>query len=486
MHQGTQGIYTFPTSSEVGQFVKTRVDPVIEDCNKIKEDLGFNVDSVKIKQIGKSFAHFRGTFGERETIAVPSDYNTHDEIDFSKPNIQNLYRSRMEHSEYAWEVCLSTPTIPLNGIDEMFGISDQHFWHIKCSHCNHWQVLTWWPEEDRQKQSNIRLLNGKWKDHVKLKAGKYSVTGEWGYVCQKCDRKINYDPFLIPMQWISKFPERTERRGYALNALIAWGYKEPKAIVSSFFDYREIDKAYNRILGLAYTTPGKKVARADILRSINNKLKMEDRGINCFMGADQALSLVVIGNYTEKGKARITYFERIKKNLFDQIDSKGKLIRGRLTDLMEQFNVQAAVVDAQLNTESAYQFANNFAGRVWLAFYADRQVDKINWKNENWTVVVNRNRAFETAMQFWMDRRVEIFPEDDYNFELYEMFIEHLSMLTKVIVETEDGRKMTKWLTPKGCDFAHAWNYFCMALEADVNTIRRVAMPGISGFKMKT
>ena len=476
MYQGSQGIYTFPTSEEVGQFVKTRVDPVITECSKI-EELGFNVDNVKIKQIGKSFAHFRGSFGERETIAVPSDFNIHDEIDFSKPNIQNLYRSRMEHSEFAWEISCSTPTISMYGVDELFSASSQNFWHIKCPHCNHWQILIWWPEKEREKDSNIRSLNGIWdiKDIEK---------GEWDYVCKKCDKQIGYDPFLVPMQWVTKYPGK-HIQGYALNALVGWGYKKAGAIVRSFFDYKEIEKAYNRILGLPYTAPGKKVTRSHILKCINNELKMETTGRNCFMAADQAVPLVIIGNFTDKGKVRIVHFERIEKNIFDQVGKNGIIIKGRLGELMTEYDVLAAVIDAQPNTESAYQFAKNFMGHVWICFYSDRQFEKINWKDDNWSVVANRNRTLETAMQYWLDRRVEIFSQDSYNLPIYERFIDNLSSLTKVIDEDKDGRKTARWMTPKGCDFAHVWNYFCMALEAEVEVVSRIMAPGISGFPMK-
>ncbi len=473
MYQGTQGIFTFPTAEEVGQFVKTRIDPVITECAKIDE-LGFNVDNVKIKQIGKSFGHFRGSFGERETISIPSDFNVHDETDFSKPNIQNLYRSRMEHSEYGWEVSCSTPTIPMFGVDELFETSTQNFWHIKCPHCNHWQILIWWPEEEREKESSIRSLNGVW-DVEK---------GDWAYVCKKCDKQIGYDPFLVPMQWVAKYPSK-KFTGYALNALVGWGYKKASAIVRSFFEYKEVEKAYNRILGLAYTISGRKVTRADILKCMHNDLKMESTGRNCFMGIDQATPLAIVGNFTERGKVRIIHFEEIKKNIFDQVDKGGKVIKGRASELMDQYDILAAVVDAQPNTESAYQFAKNFLGRVWVCFYSDKQFEKMNWKEKNWSVVASRNRTFETAMQYWLDRNVEIFSQDNYNLRIYERFIEALSSLTKVVDEDKDGRKIARWMTPKGCDFAHAWNYLCMALEAEVVAMTRIMTPGMSGFTMK-
>ena len=227
------------------------------------------------------------------------------------------------------------------------------------------------------------------------------------------------------------------------------------------------------------------MTRAMIFKGMNNELKDERTGMQCFMGADQAVPLVIIAKFTEAGKIRIVHFERIEKNIFDQVGRDGRVIKGRLGELMEEYDILAAVVDAQPNTESAFQFAKNFAGRAWTCFYSDRQFEKINWKEDNWSVVSNRNRTFETAMQYWLDKRVEIFSQDNYNSPIYERFIDNISSLTKVIDEDKDGRKTARWLTPKGCDFAHVWNYLCMALEAEVNVVSRIMTPGISGFSMK-
>lgn len=469
MHQGTQAIYTFPTADEVSQFVKTRIDPMISECSKIQE-IGFDVDNVKIKQIGKSFGHFRGSFGERETIAIPSDFNIHDEIDFSKPDIQNLYRSRLEHSSIGWEINCSTPSIPLYGIDELFEQSDQNYWHIRCPHCLEWQVLLWFPEEEKQEINNIRL-----KDN------------EYVYVCRKCHKELWYDPNEIKMQWVAKYPDKTDIRGYVLNALVAWGYKPASQIVKSFKEYKEIDKAYNRILGLAYSDPGKKISRDQILKCIKNDLEMQSTGRNCFLAADQGNpSWIIIANYDqEKEKIRIIHFEKVERNLFDQVGQQGVIQKGRLSKLIEDFDCLSAVIDAQPNTESAYQLAKRFPGKIWLCFYSDRQSQKLVFKPEEFSLSANRDRSLDAAMQYWIDKRVEVFPEDNYNYSIYEIFIKHLTSLTKVIDEDDDGRQFSHWKASKESHFAHVFNYLCMAVEAETNIINRVMEPHIDGFKIK-
>ncbi len=468
MYQGTQVIYTFPTADEVSKFVKSRVDPAIKDCSKIKE-LGFNTDNVKIKQIGQSFAHFKGTYGERETIAVPSDYNIHDEIDFSKPDIQNLYRSRLEHSSFAWEMDCSTPTIPGYGIDFMFEESDQKYWHIKCPHCNVWQELIWLPDKDKEELYNIR-----------------KIKNEWTYVCKKCVKRIEYSPDM-KMEWVTKYPEKKDAHGYYLGPCTAWGYKKAARIIKSFYNYKELDQAYNRVLGLAYTDPGKKLTRDVITRCWNNDLTIQRTGRNCFMAADQGPpSWAMVAEYdNERDKIKVLRIEKIDRNMFDQVGKSGEKISGRFSELMDQFDVQSAVIDAQPNTESAYQFAKNHAGRVHICFYSDRQLNKLVWKEEEFVVIANRTRSLDYAMQYWIDRRIEIFPENSANYQVYEALIKHLTGMVKVIDEDEHGQQKAMWKGHKDkTHFAHVWNYLCMAIESDVNIINRVIDPSISGFSI--
>lgn len=480
MYQGSQGIYIFPTAEDMSNFVKTRVDPAIKNCPKIDE-LGFNVDNVKVKQIGSSYAHFRGSFGEKETISIPSDINIIDEMDFAKPNIANLYRSRLEHSSFKWEINCSTPTIPQHGIDKLFDDSDQRYWHIKCSHCNKWVVLAWLPDKRKIEQNNIRI-KGKLDNHI----NEYDENAEYIFVCTKCHKEIRYSPD-IPMEWVAKYPSRKKIRGYFLNSLASWGYRSAGSIIDSFYGYKEVDKAYNRILGLAYSDPGRKLSRDVILRCVINSMEMQDTGRNCFLAADQGdISWVVIGEYDrEKDKIKVLYFEKVEKNLFDHVERTGQVKKGRLSQLMDKFDVISAVIDAQPNTESAHAFAKQFPGKVWLCFYSDKQMAKYTWKPEEYVVIANRTRTLDYSMNYWIDKKVEIFPENNYNYEIYEILIKHLTSMTKVIDEDADGTRIARWTGPKDTHFAHVWNYLAMATEAESTEVSRVILPGISGFSMK-
>ena len=51
-------IYTFPTVGDVSEFSKARVNPSILDSDYLMSRIA-NIDTVELKQIGKSFIYFR-------------------------------------------------------------------------------------------------------------------------------------------------------------------------------------------------------------------------------------------------------------------------------------------------------------------------------------------------------------------------------------------------------------------------------------------
>ena len=179
------------------------------------------------------------------------------------------------------------------------------------------------------------------------------------------------------------------------------------------------------------------------------------------------------------------YFEKVEKNLFDHVGMAGRVEKGRLTELMDKFDVLTAVIDAQPNTESAAAFAKQHPGQVWLSYYSDKQMVKYNWKQDDYIVMANRTRTLDYSMKFWLDRKVEIFPQDNHNYAIYEILIKHLTSMTKVIDENEDGSRTSRWTGPQDTHFAHVWNYLCMATEAESNIVTRVIMPGVSGVAVK-
>jgi phage terminase large subunit GpA-like protein len=135
---GLNQIHTFPTETDVQEFVPTKANKFIEE-NKIALD----IDNTGIKGYGKGFLYYQGTFTKSAPIIISSDRNIYDEVDKSKMDVINGYSSRMGFSKFKREVFLSTPTLADFGINHYFGMSDQKYRRFNCSHCGCRQHMVW-------------------------------------------------------------------------------------------------------------------------------------------------------------------------------------------------------------------------------------------------------------------------------------------------------------------------------------------------------
>lgn len=163
-------IYTFPTDKDVGDFSKTRFGTIIHDSPYLRARIK-STDSVGIKTIGNSTIFFRGTHAERQGISIPSDLNIHDELDFSNPDVRDVFSKRLSVSKYKWEWDFSTPTVPDRGIDALWKESDKHIWVVTCTGCNKEQTIDFFI-------------------HVKRRRKRGGEKG-WVFACMKCDKKLN-------------------------------------------------------------------------------------------------------------------------------------------------------------------------------------------------------------------------------------------------------------------------------------------------------
>jgi hypothetical protein len=128
--------YTLPTAGFAATFMKTRVDPVIQNSPYLKDMLSGELDNTEVKKLGDSFLYLRGAQSSNAPISVPCDHLIHDEVDFSDPEVLSQYQSRLTHSKYKRKTKLSTPTLPDRGIDYEFQRSRRKFNFVKCSCCS--------------------------------------------------------------------------------------------------------------------------------------------------------------------------------------------------------------------------------------------------------------------------------------------------------------------------------------------------------------
>ena len=182
-------------------------------------------------------------------------------------------------------------------------------------------------------------------------------------------------------------------------------------------------------------------------------------------------------NYQENGK-RVTPFKRLR-------------------ELMREYKVQLCVVDAMPNYDMVIEFAQEFPGKVFAAFYAKEAKDVVSWSDKpkvkaslkkagpllkfKYYCVLSRYLSMDIALAQWQNQEVicpdpdrlvqmvykenskDLHPEAVMNraFSMYMRLIKKFSVTNE---ETGEGRH--EWIY-SGSDphFAHSWNYTNIALE---------------------
>src|SRR6267142_1259349 len=203
LHYKITGIYTMPTQQLVERYSTSRFNRIIGRNPEVQSKI--YVNNAGFKQIGESQFYFSGTFNETQAISTPSDVNSHDELDFSKDDVLDLYPERLAHSPYAFQWLFSTPTIEEFGIDAEFIKSDQRHWFIKCSGCGRWQRMRFDIPRYADKH-NIREIH-KWGRHIR-----------WYFGCNRCDKELD----RRNGEWVVK---------KGANGHFAHGYHIPQTIV---------------------------------------------------------------------------------------------------------------------------------------------------------------------------------------------------------------------------------------------------------------
>lgn len=255
VHPNTRLMYTFPRQRQMTDFVKTRINPVLQNNKYFSSILDKTMDSIEVKKIRDSFMLFRSAWGSALGEGADIDYLSFDEYDRMADNVELAFQESMKSSRYGWLRRWSTPTIPGRGVDLQFQKSDQNFYMHKCEHCNEWQILSVEDNIFQVDPNGVDLIT----ETVK--------PGTFEFRCRKChlplDRWYNG-------QWVAKYPDRARNddgiRGYHISQLNAvWISADD--IMRRQFRYKSKQLFYNYVIGEPYASEGLIINDNDILAS---------------------------------------------------------------------------------------------------------------------------------------------------------------------------------------------------------------------------
>ena len=415
-------LYLFPSKSDVVDFSKGRISPLIDDNPDTIGKWVTETDSVGIKKVWNTFLYLRGMRSRVGLKSVPADLIVYDELDEANQKAVDMAQERMAHSEFKESLKLSNPTIPDYGIDKAFQLTDQRYWLLKCSSCGHYTCL-----EDTFPGCLLE------------------VQGRVIRACERCQSEL--DPAVG--EWVAKHPRITDQRGYHYSQLFS-SYVDPADILKQFQTTTNLQDFYNLKIGNAYIEAENRLSLEEVLHLCGNEGIESSSSGPCSMGVDQGKDLhVVIGKRGLDKPDSIIHLGVYKD--WEDLDR-----------MINSFNVGRCVVDALPETRNARAFAERHKGKIYLNYYQIGQKGGYAWNEGALTVACNRTESLDESHNQVMYRKLFL-PK---NCEIVKEFALHLHNVAKKLEEDDETGSKKYVYVKLGTDhFRHAFNYECMARQ---------------------
>ncbi len=483
-------IYTLPTATFASKFSKDRIAPVIEESPVLKEMLSSDTKSAEMKKIGNSTLYVVGTFGQTQAISIPAQYLVHDEVDFSNQEVLGTFQSRLRHAEEDPETHIkghtkrfSTPTVSSYGISKYVEDSDQRFYFVTCSKCNH----SFAPSFSRDfvvPGFDDAMFNFSKTDLV----NPAYQTSDAYIKCEKCGTDMWQD-IMNPDQreWVAKFPHVTQERGYLMSPWDVPKYNSCPSIIKQIKGYTTQD-FHNFVLGLDYESKDN-----SFLKSVfQNTEKSEWVSLtaakstdlhNTVIGVDVGkTSWLLVGKQVRVGtKTKMMIIQAV------QLRAKvGDALAEQIQKYIDAFNPAAVVIDAAPDFSTAFKLIEtNRYGRVFGCEYARTTPGAFTHvapDPETGVLKAARSGTLSDLMDAHNSNLI-VYPEHSE----VTIIEEHLGNTKKLKKPSEMGETIS--FVKTGPDhYAHALNYLNMAqsLVDDNVMLPKVAgaLPSVTAVKI--
>ncbi len=426
---GLNVIYFFPTRTDVLEFSKSRVGPLLAE-NPFLSKLMTDTDTAGLKRIGDAHLYLRGMQSSVGMKSVPADMVVFDELDETAPAAKAMARERLAHSDYKRVIELSNPSLPDYGIDEQYQKSDQRHWTIPCGSCGWWTALD--KEFPRKLGQEVRIILPR-------------ADGTFYRACPKCEAEL--DPSLG--EWVADYPERPIH-GYRISQLFS-ALVDPGEILQEYRTTRFPDRFYNLKIGIAWADLGRRLDVASVLSLCGQASMLESStGAGCVMGVDTGRDLhVVILRDGGKDDPRRHLIHLTVCHAFEDLDG-----------LMARFQIDRCVIDGLPETHATREFTKRHSGRVFMNFFNEHQRGSPRWDRDASMVQINRTEALDASRAAIRDAMI-VFPQPS---ALVEEFAKHLTCDAKILEEDEEtGIKKYRYVRTGTNHFSMAFTYAWLA-----------------------
>lgn len=431
-------IYTLPTDQDVGVFVGGKVNRIIANNPCMLADVK-DKDTIEHKAVGDSMVYFRGTWTKKAAIMITADRLVHDEKDSSKQDVVADYQARLQHSKFKQTHVFSHPSVPNNGVDVEWNLSDKKEWFIQCPHCQKEQYLSWNVEDPRKMSINLETKQ---------------------YVCKKCGGELS-DDVRRKGRWVKKITKPVKWSGYHVSMLMSPRHSAEDIIAK----YNEVligkqtmDYFYNKVLGLPYAGGGNSVTQDSILGRVTNETNLYKGRM--VIGVDTGVKL----RYVYGNRQGLLGFGECNDYTPDEVNKLP--LDQTLEYFLKKFDNSIMVIDQGGDIIGSRKLRAKYPGRVFLCHYArDRKTMQLmRWGegDEHGNVNVDRNRMIQLVIDEFREKRLKLYRGTEEQW--YDYWL-HWSHIYRTVEEDTLGVKQYVWHRSDRDDWVHATVYWRVGVD---------------------
>jgi len=452
-------LYVLPTSLNASDFSKARFTTALKLSPYLK-DLFTDTNTVGLKSTGTNVLYIRGSRGDSNLKSIPVSELVLDELDEMDTHAVWLALERLSGQIEKHILAVSTPTVPKYGIHKLYLQSTQEHFCFQCPHCGRRTELTW--------PDCVEIIGESVND---------PRCRESFLKCKECEHKLEHTDkplFLAGGEWIATETDvsREEARGFYINQLYSSTVTPGELVVAyhrGLGDEAAATEFNCSKLGMPFIGVGAQVTDEMIEECLKGHTINDARPQ---IGGDRLITMGV-----DQGK---TGYISVVDWSFDQhpgsdISSAaiGKLLWfgkfaeddwNYLGELMREWQVLAAVVDADPNVNDARRFAKKFHGYVWLTRYRRGQTAKEVSLSEEETgapfATVDRTSWLSCSLGRFKTKPPRILLPRDISLE----YREHVKNLVRTYEKNDTGNMMATYVNTGPDHFAHSLVYADIAL----------------------